>query len=102
VSAFDPGEPITSGDLIEDSDGAPLPHELQPHGAIWNAVNDGLLNAVSVAEAEVETAALMRALAPVLWPLLPSNDSSREQDTWAQPSSFAVDDEQAEQQRSEA
>lgn len=72
-STFDAGQPITSGDLIEDSDGAPLPHELQRGGTIWLALFDGLLNAVTVNHATKEADALVTALAPILWPLLPSN-----------------------------
>jgi hypothetical protein len=75
---FDPGQPITAGDLIEDGDGAPLPHELQRGGAIWTAVATVVDHYLAGTRAEHPWASdqIMVALAPILWPLLPSNDHS--------------------------
>jgi histidinol-phosphate/aromatic aminotransferase/cobyric acid decarboxylase-like protein len=65
-----------SGELIEDNDGAPLPAELQRDGAIWAAVNEELWALDPDAVDNV-----VRALAPLLWPWLPSNDHNAY--TWA-------------------
>jgi hypothetical protein len=84
---FDPGQPVTHGDrLIEDHDGAPLPHELQRDGRTWRAISCAIyaslsdLMAADPGELGVDlddaTAHVVRALAPILWPLLPSNDHS--------------------------
>ncbi|HEX4432807.1 MAG TPA: hypothetical protein VHZ96_26275 [Frankiaceae bacterium] len=80
MQAFDPGTPITSGDLIEDNDGAPLPHELQRGGrislAVWDALVAHLPDEASPDQIIDCHAAVLVRLAPVLWPLLPSNDEA--------------------------
>lgn len=81
ATGFDPGDPITSGDLIEDEDGAPLPHELQPGGRIADTIWQLIGTETSNDEWAVDLhARLLIALAPVLWPLLPSNDHN----AWAE------------------
>lgn len=79
-------EPQTTGDLIEDEDGAPLPEELQRGGHLWMAALDGVRTgflgraaeqsqAYDLEAAEAADSVMIR-LAPILWPLLPSNDAS--------------------------
>ena len=74
---FDAGQPIVAGELIEDDDGAPLPHELQRGGRMWHAVREVLdLSLGGIVDTEVidgDTEGILTALAPILWPLLPSN-----------------------------
>lgn len=78
VEVFDPGDPITSGDLIEDHDGAPLPHELQRGGRISQAVWDVLIRRLPDEASPDEIMGchegVLIALAPILWPLLQLND----------------------------
>lgn len=65
-------------ELLEDEDGAPLPAELQRDGEIWKALADVLdrFRAGAPSRHPWVTEEIMRALAPVLWPILPSNDHS--------------------------
>lgn len=72
-----------TAELIEDEDGAPLPVELQRGTRIYNAVLAWLTDPnLPVGREEVEqwpkrtTDDLMIRLAPILWPVLPSNDDS--------------------------
>lgn len=68
---------ITSDELIEDFDGAPLPPELQVGTPIDEAVFTTLLKKLRWEPQErIREIANFQliALAPVLWPWLPSND----------------------------
>lgn len=63
-------------DLIEDQDGAPLPVELQRDTALYAAVRTIMANEI-LEPGDLEQRAcdlVMIALAPHLWPWLPSND----------------------------
>lgn len=82
-ATFDPGDPVgrdsdPRGYLIEDEDGAPLPSELQHSGRVWLALREAAFAMPATHQSEVDaiaTEACVR-IAPILWPLLPSNDHS--------------------------
>lgn len=69
---------ISSDELLEDVDGAPLPPELQIGSPVDEAVLNALLRRLRWEPPDRVreiTNFVLAALAPVLWPLLPSNDS---------------------------